>query len=75
MAELKPPHFLEDESGAVTVDWVVLAAMVVAMAVAVFTVVTQETMSLGATRISNEMKNAASYVPAIGKAPPVAPGG
>lgn len=75
MAKFKHLRFLKDESGAVTVDWVVLAAMVVAMAVAVFTVVTQETHELGAERISQTMEDAASYVPAISRGEPPTPGG
>lgn len=40
-------HFIRDEDGAVTVDWVVLCAGIVAMAVAIFT--SMETGALGLT--------------------------
>lgn len=39
-------HFIHDEDGAVTVDWVVLCAGIVAMAVAIFTSMESGTLGL-----------------------------
>lgn len=48
--------FAADESGAVTVDWVVLTASVVFLALAVIALIGPATERLG-TRISNELDN------------------
>jgi len=49
-------NFSRDESGAVTVDWVVLTAAIVGLGIAVLTSVSGGTTSL-ATKISNEINN------------------
>jgi len=48
--------FLNDESGAVTVDWVVLTAAIVGLGIAVMTSVGNGTTSL-ANKISSHMAN------------------
>jgi len=48
--------FHNDESGAVTVDWVVLTAAIVGLGIAVLTSVSGGTTSL-ANKISNEINN------------------
>ncbi|WP_114966404.1 hypothetical protein [Alkalilacustris brevis] len=40
-------HFLDDDSGAVTVDWVVLTAAIVGMAIAVVTAISPSLSQLG----------------------------
>jgi hypothetical protein len=52
-------RFAKDESGAVTVDWVVLTAAVVGMVLTVFTIITQASVSVGAN-VANEAMIAAS---------------
>jgi len=49
-------NFSRDESGAVTVDWVVLTAAIVGLGIAVLTSVSGGTTSL-ANKISNEINN------------------
>ena len=49
--------FLKDESGAVTVDWVVLTAAIVGLGIAVLTSVGNGTASL-ADKISSNLANA-----------------
>ena len=49
--------FLNDESGAVTVDWVVLTAAIVGLGIAVLTSVGNGTTSL-ADKISSNLANA-----------------
>ena len=49
--------FLKDESGAVTVDWVVLTAAIVGLGIAVLTTVEGGTNAL-ATKVSSHMANA-----------------
>lgn len=49
--------FLKDESGAVTVDWVVLTAAIVGLGIAVLTSVGNGTTSL-ADKISSNLSNA-----------------
>lgn len=48
--------FAADESGAVTVDWVVLTASVVFLALAVIAIIAPSVNGLS-TRISNELNN------------------
>ncbi len=51
-------NFRKDEAGAVTVDWVVLTAAVVGLAVAAYTAIETNTKSLAsqaATQISGEV--------------------
>ncbi len=49
--------FLKDESGAVTVDWVVLTAAIVGLGIAVLTSVGGGTQTL-AGKVSNHLANA-----------------
>ena len=56
-------RFAADETGAVTVDWVVLTAAIVGMAFAVFTIITRETVTVGASAVSNKLVDAANYDP------------
>ncbi|CUH75527.1 Flp pilus assembly protein, pilin Flp [Tritonibacter multivorans] len=46
-------NFRKDDSGAVTVDWVVLTAAIVALTVAVFTSIQTSTTGLTSTAASN----------------------
>ena len=39
-------NFAKDESGAVTIDWVVLAAAIVGLGIAVFSVITNSTETI-----------------------------
>ncbi len=50
-------NFSKDESGAVTVDWVVLTAAVVALAVGAFTVISENTTTL-ITQIEGDIDSA-----------------
>jgi Flp pilus assembly pilin Flp len=59
-------RFAADETGAVTVDWVVLTAAIVGMAFAVFTIITRETVTVGASAVSNTLVDAANYDPGFG---------
>lgn len=54
MKLFKLKKFQNDESGAVTVDWVVLTAAIVGLGIAVITTVRGSTNGL-ATRISNAL--------------------
>lgn len=51
-------NFIQDESGAVTVDWVVLTAGVVGLAIAVVAAITPGAVSLG-----DQIGNAVSVAP------------
>lgn len=53
--------FAADESGAVTVDWVVLTAAIVAMVLGVFTIITQQSVNVGATIINDTMVEASQF--------------
>ena len=53
--------FLNDETGAVTVDWVVLTAAVVGMGLVVFTFVRPAVSSL-ASQIGSEITDASSMM-------------
>jgi Flp pilus assembly pilin Flp len=59
-------RFAADEDGAVTVDWVVLTAAVVAMVFAVFTIITQASVEVGANVVSDTLVDAADYTPSWG---------
>ena len=54
-------RFCADEAGAVTVDWVVLTAAVLAMTLMVFTIITRETVSVGALLINDSLNEAARF--------------
>ena len=49
-------NFAADESGAVTVDWVVLTAAIVGLGLAVMNVISKETGTL-TSKIGSEMAN------------------
>lgn len=51
-------RFLNDESGAVTVDWVVLSAGVIALGMLVFNIITTQSVQVGATYVSTTLTNA-----------------
>jgi Flp pilus assembly pilin Flp len=53
--------FFEDETGAVTVDWVVLTAAVIALVVFLFTIITRESLNAGAQAINDSLNEAAQY--------------
>jgi Flp pilus assembly pilin Flp len=53
--------FAADESGAVTVDWVVLTAAIVAMVLSVFTIITRDSVSVGANLINDTMVEASEF--------------
>lgn len=53
--------FAEDESGAVTVDWVVLTAALVVMVTLVFTLVTRETLNVSGTHINDTIVEASEF--------------
>ncbi|SHG56398.1 hypothetical protein [Cognatishimia maritima] len=63
--------FMRDENGAVTVDWVVLTAVVVGMAVAVHTLIETETGTLanniGATIAAHDTTAAAGATGVAGE--------
>ena len=58
--------FLKDEAGAVTVDWVVLAAAIVGLGLLVFTFVRPAVSNL-ASGIASEMGDAQSCMSSNGK--------
>ena len=53
--------FAADESGAVTVDWVVLTAAIVGLTVAIFTLITRESVSVGARVVTDNLVAASEY--------------
>lgn len=57
--------FLKDETGAVTVDWVVLTAAVVGLGLVVFTYI-QPAISELASNIETEIDNAGTRMQAAG---------
>lgn len=57
--------FANDESGAVTVDWVVLTAAIVGIAIAVLTVISGGIRN-AAVAIDNELDNAATNTAIVG---------
>jgi Flp pilus assembly pilin Flp len=63
MAHLGLKRFARDNSGAVTVDWVVLTASIIALVLAVFTIITRQSLSVGAEHMKSKMEEAASYAP------------
>ena len=54
-------NFALCESGAVTVDWVVLTAAMVTMVLGVFTIITRESVNVGATQINDTMIQASQF--------------
>jgi Flp pilus assembly pilin Flp len=60
--------FLNDETGAVTVDWVVLTAAVVTLGLVVFTFIAPAVSEL-ASEIGSEVTAAGTTMQAVGSAP------
>lgn len=61
MSRLTLIRFAKDESGAVTVDWVVLTAAVVGLTVVLFTVITPGSFDAATDLIGNTMVTASEY--------------
>jgi Flp pilus assembly pilin Flp len=66
MLRTKINRFLANEEGAVTVDWVVLTAAIVGMVVAVFGIITRQSVTVGANTVDSSLRNAAAYSPGFG---------
>lgn len=58
IATTRTRDFVEAEDGAVTVDWVVLTAVVIAMVLAVFTIVTDAVFETAASGIEENVTEA-----------------
>jgi Flp pilus assembly pilin Flp len=58
---MKRLRFLRDESGAVTVDWVVLTAALVGLVLMVFTILTEEIYQNTAQSIAAHVDEAAAF--------------
>ena len=58
--------FAQSEDGAVTVDWVVLTAAIIALVFALFAVITQQSITVGANVVDNKLQDAADYTPGFG---------
>ncbi len=54
-------RFAAEESGAVTVDWVVLTGGVMLMVLAVFSIIQPSSVGVGATAINNALNEASDY--------------
>jgi Flp pilus assembly pilin Flp len=54
-------RFARDESGAVTVDWVVLTAAVVSLVLLVFSVITRQSVSVGAMSVKNTLEASTQF--------------
>jgi hypothetical protein len=75
--------FAKAEDGAVTVDWVVLTAAIIALVFATFAIITQQSITVGANVVDAELNDAAQYTPGFGSwtrgggagDPPAPPGG
>jgi hypothetical protein len=63
-------RFIKNEAGSVTVDWVVLTAALVGMVVAVFTIITEQSLNFGAQRINSNLEDAANFSPDFSDGPP-----
>jgi Flp pilus assembly pilin Flp len=68
MTMTKFSAFLNDETGAVTVDWVVLTAAIVGLGLVVFTFI-QPAISTLASDIGSEVSKAGSKMKASGSTP------
>jgi Flp pilus assembly protein TadG len=75
-------NFARSEDGAVTVDWVVLTAAIIALVFAMFAIITQQSITVGANVVDNNLQDAAQYTPGFGSwtrtgagDPPTPPGG
>jgi hypothetical protein len=58
--------FVREEDGAVTVDWVVLTAAIIALVFSVFGVITQQSVTVGADVVKDNLEEAAVYTPGFG---------
>lgn len=61
MVRKEVKRFAADDSGAVTVDWVVLTAAVVGLGFTLFTIITQQSLTVGANVMNERMVEAAEY--------------
>jgi hypothetical protein len=59
-------RFAQGEGGAVTVDWVVLTAAIIALVFSVFGIITQQSVTVGAEVMNDNLENAAVYSPGFG---------
>jgi Flp pilus assembly pilin Flp len=59
-------RFADNEDGAVTVDWVVLTAAIIALVFSLFGVITQQSVTVGAEVMNDNLENAAVYTPGFG---------
>ena len=53
--------FMTDDSGAVTVDWVVLTAALVGLSIGVFGIITRESVEVGANVINEKMIESSEF--------------
>lgn len=58
--------FARADDGAVTVDWVVLTAAIIALVFSLFGVITQQSLNVGAEVMNDNLENAATYTPGFG---------
>jgi hypothetical protein len=59
-------HFAENDDGAVTVDWVVLTAAIIALVFSLFGIITQQSLNVGAEVMNDNLEAAATYTPGFG---------
>jgi hypothetical protein len=59
-------HFADNDDGAVTVDWVVLTAAIIALVFSLFGIITQQSVTVGAEVMNDNLENAAVYTPGFG---------
>ena len=59
-------RFATDDDGAVTVDWVVLTAAIIALVFSLFGVITQQSVTVGANVMNENLQDAAVYNPGFG---------
>jgi hypothetical protein len=64
------PHGMKEfataDDGAVTVDWVVLTAAIIALVFSLFGVITQQSLNVGAEVMNDNLEDAATYTPGFG---------
>lgn len=61
MVRKEVKRFAADDAGAVTVDWVVLTAAVVGLGFTLFTIITQQSLTVGANVMNERMVEASQY--------------
>jgi hypothetical protein len=59
-------RFATSEDAAVTVDWVVLTAAVIALVFATFLIITELSVTVGANVVEQNLEDAAVYTPGFG---------